>query len=81
METWKKALVMGSFGIGAVLLFKRHPAGIALGAVGLAALASEYPEEFETISRRGPEYFYRGTQIVSRLMEMAERLSAAATEG
>ena len=81
MDTWKKALVVGSFGMGALLLFKRHPAGIALGAVGLAALASEYPEEFENISRRGPEYFYRGTQIVSRLMQMAERLSAAVSEG
>ncbi len=81
MNTWKKALVVGSFGMGALLLFKRHPAGIALGAVGLAALASEYPEEFENISRRGPEYFYRGTQIVSRLMQMAERLSTAVSEG
>lgn len=70
MDGWKKALVLGTIG-GAALLFmkRRYPAGVLASGVGLALLASEYPEKFEAVRRQLPEYFDRGM----RVMEMAER--------
>jgi len=80
MRTWKKAVMIGSFGAGALLLLKRRPAGIALGIVGLAALASEYPEEFEAVCKQAPEYLYRGTQIISGISRIAERFAGEVSE-
>lgn len=70
MDGWKKALVMATIG-GAALLFmkKRYPAGVLASGVGLALLASEYPEKFERVREVLPEYFERGM----RVMEMAGR--------
>jgi len=70
MDGWKKALVLASIG-GAALLFmkKRYPAGVLASGVGLALLASEYPEKFENVRQALPEYFERGMQV----MEMASR--------
>jgi hypothetical protein len=70
MDGWKKAMVAGSFGASAVLfLKKRWPAGVLSAGVGLAVLASEYPERFERIQNLLPEYFERGM----RLAELASR--------
>jgi len=70
MDAWKKALVLATIG-GAALLFmkKRYPAGVLASGVGLALLASEYPEKFESVRQALPEYFERGM----RVMEMASR--------
>jgi hypothetical protein len=76
MPTWRKALVIGSLSAGALMLIKGHrPAGVALATVGLAVLAAEYPEKFETIWDQAPEYVYRGTQIFSTLSRIAERFA------
>ncbi len=70
MESWKKAIIAGSIGAGAILFMKRRFAGGVLATgVGLAVLASEYPEKFEAARQRLPEYFERGMQV----MEMASR--------
>jgi hypothetical protein len=76
MVTWKRALIFGSLGAGAVLLFtgKRGPA-IASATVGLAVLASEYPEQFENIWEHAPDYVTRGIQIFSTLSQIAERFA------
>jgi len=77
MDSWKKAVFIGSIG-AATLLFmkKRHAAGVLASGVGLAVLASEYPEKFEKVRRSLPDYFDRGMQV----MEMAARAGRRITE-
>ncbi|MBZ5681637.1 MAG: hypothetical protein LAO24_16190 [Acidobacteriia bacterium] len=77
MEGWKKAVVAGSIGAAAILFLKRkHAAGVLATGVGLAVLASEYPEKFENVRRSLPDYFDRGMQV----MEMAARAGKRITE-
>jgi hypothetical protein len=77
MDGWKKALVVGSIGAAAFLFMKkRYPAGVLATGAGLAVLASEYPEKFETARRSLPDYFERGM----RIMEMAGRAGKRITE-
>jgi hypothetical protein len=77
MRSWKKAVVMGSVGAAALLFMKKkYPAGVLATGVGLAVLASEYPEKFETVRRALPDYFERGMQV----MEMAARAGRRLTE-
>ena len=79
MQNWKKALVFGGIGAGALLFFTgRRPIGIALAAGGLAVLASEYPERFEEIWENAPEYVSKGTQIFSTLSKLSERFAEEA---
>lgn len=76
MSKWKRALVFGSLGVGAVLLITgRRPAGVAAATVGLAVLAAEYPEQFERAWEQAPDYLYRGTQIFSSISRMMERFA------
>jgi hypothetical protein len=77
MEAWKKAVVAGSIGAATVLfLKKKYPGGVLATGVGLAVLASEYPEKFEKVRRSLPDYFDRGMQV----MEMAARAGRRITE-
>lgn len=77
MDSWKKAVVVGSIGAAAILFMKkRYPAGVLATGVGLAVLASEYPDKFEKVRRALPEYFDRGM----RVMEMAGRAGRRITE-
>ena len=76
MKTWKKALIFGSLGAGAVLLVTgKRPAGIAAATVGLAVLAAEYPEKFEEVWEQAPDYVMRGTQIFATLSRIAEHFA------
>ena len=78
MDSWKKAIVLGSISAAAILFMKkRYPAGVLATGVGLAMLASEYPETFEKVRRTLPDYFERGM----RVMEMAGRAGKRITEG
>ena len=77
MDSWKKAVVAGSIGAATILFMKkRYPAGVLATGVGLALLASEYPEKFEKVRRSLPDYFDRGMQV----MEMAARAGKRITE-
>ena len=77
MNSWKKLLVAGSIGAATILFVKkRYPAGVLATGVGLALLASEYPEKFEKVRRSLPDYFDRGMQV----MEMAARAGRRITE-
>ncbi|MDT8070722.1 MAG: hypothetical protein ROO76_21380 [Terriglobia bacterium] len=79
MEGWKKALVVGTLGAGAVLVMtRRRPAGAVFAAAGLALLASEYPEKFEAIWENAPEYMNRATQILGVISKISERFAEAA---
>ncbi len=81
MTNWKKLLVFGSIGAGALLLFTgRRPAGVAAATVGLAVLAAEYPEKFEGVWENAPEYVSRGVKIFQTLTQIAERFAEQAAE-
>ncbi|MFZ0956385.1 MAG: hypothetical protein WAN60_08575, partial [Candidatus Sulfotelmatobacter sp.] len=63
-------MVASSIGAATILFMKKkYPAGVLATGVGLALLASEYPEKFEKVRRSLPDYFDRGMQV----MEMAAR--------
>ena len=73
MQNWKKAVVCGAVGAGAVLaLSGRRSAGLASIAGGLALLASEYPEHFEDVWENAPEYINRAAQIFATLSRLSE---------
>jgi hypothetical protein len=77
MEGWKKAVVAGSAGAATVLfLKKKYPAGVLATGLGLAVLASEFPEKFEKVRKSLPDYFDRGMQV----MEMAARAGRRITD-
>ncbi|MGC2173226.1 MAG: hypothetical protein WA555_07035 [Candidatus Sulfotelmatobacter sp.] len=77
MDGWKKAVVAGSVGAATVLFLKRkYPAGVLAAGMGLAVLASEFPETFEKVRKALPDYFDRGMQM----MEMAGRAGKRITE-
>ena len=77
MDSWKKAVVLGAIGSAAILFMKKkYPAGVLATGVGLAVLASEYPDKFEKIRRSLPDYFERGMQV----MEMAGRAGRRITD-
>ena len=77
MQSWKKAVVLASIGAGALLFIKKkYPAGVLATGVGLAVVASAYPEKFERVRRALPSYFERGMQV----MEMASRAGKRITD-
>jgi hypothetical protein len=76
MKNWKRALIFGSLGASVFLLATgRKPAAGVLAGVGLAALASEYPEQMQLLWERAPEYVNRGNQILSIAATFLERLT------
>jgi len=73
MQSWKRAVIFGFIGAGAVLVLTgRRPAGMACAAAGLAILASEYPEKFEAVWENAPDYLQKGMQIFSTLQKLGE---------
>ncbi len=73
MQNWKKAMIFGSLGAGAVLILAgRRPVGMACAAAGLAVLASEYPERFEAVWENAPAYLQKGMHIFSTLQKLGE---------
>jgi hypothetical protein len=73
MQSWKKAVIFGSIGAGAMLIITgKRPLGMALAAGGLAVLASEYPEKFETVWENAPDYLQKGIQIFGTLQKLGE---------
>ena len=88
MQNWKRAVIAGSVGTVAILLLKgRRPAAVLAGSVGLAVLASEYPNQFEKIREELPSYVRQGTKFLDLAMkiggkieELAEKRAARAFE-
>jgi len=82
MEGWKKAVVAGSAG-GAAILFlkKKWPAGVLTAGIGLALLASEYPEKFEELQDSLPEYFEKGMKLMERVSRAGEKIAEFADQG
>jgi hypothetical protein len=79
MENWKVALVSGAAGLGTALFLKRRwTAGIIVAGVGLATVASEYPEKFEEVRRRLPNYIEQGNHFLEVASRVGERLAEAA---
>jgi hypothetical protein len=79
MEGWKKVVVAGSIGAATVLfLKKKYPAGVLATGVGLAVLASEFPEKFEKVRRSLPDYFDRGMQVMDMAARAGQRITDAA---
>jgi hypothetical protein len=76
MQNWKKAVVFGSIGAGALLLLTRkRPVGLTLAVGGLAMLASEYPEKFEGLLENAPDYLHKGMEIFAALKKTGARLA------
>jgi hypothetical protein len=88
MENWKRAVIVGSVGTAAMLLLKgRRPAAVLVGGVGLAVLASEYPDQFDAIREELPSYVRQGTRFLdlamrigSKIGELADKRAAQAFE-
>ena len=82
MEGWKKAVVAGSLGTSAVLFLKKKwPAGVLSAGVGLAVLASEYPEKFEDIRSSLPDYFQSGMRLMEVVSRAGQRIAQFAEQG
>jgi hypothetical protein len=79
MDGWKRAVVAGSIGAATVLfLKKKYPAGVLATGLGLALLASEYPEKFEKVRKSLPDYFDRGMQVMEMAARAGKRITQAA---
>ena len=82
MDSWKKAAVLGTIGAAGILFMKKkYPAGVLATGVGLALLASEYPEKFETVKRSLPDYFDRAMRVMEMAGQAGRRITDAAGRG
>ena len=88
MENWKRAVIAGTAAAAALLVVKRRrPAAVLVGSVGLAVLASEYPNQFVRIREELPSYVRQGTRFLdlamkigSKIEDFAEKRTAKAFE-
>src|SRR5580700_7826534 len=79
MENLKKAAVAGAIGAATVLfLKKKYPAGVLATGVGLAVLASEFPDKFEKVRQSLPDYFERSMRVMEMAARAGKRISDAA---
>jgi hypothetical protein len=75
MENWKRAVIAGSVGAATMLLLKgKRPAAVLVGGVGLAVLASEYPNQFGKIREELPSYVRQGTKFLDLAMKIGNRI-------
>ena len=80
MENWKRAAIAGSAGVAMILLLKgKRPAAVLVGGVGLAVLASEYPEKFTRIREELPSYVRQGTRFLELAMKIGGKIEELAT--
>jgi hypothetical protein len=75
MDNWKRAVIAGSAGAAAILMLKgKRPAGVLAAGVGLAVLASEYPEKFTQIREEIPGYVRQGTKFLDMAMSVGTKI-------
>jgi hypothetical protein len=56
---------------------KEYPAGVLATGVGLAVLASEFPEKFEKVRQLLPDYFERSMRVMEMAARAGKRISDA----
>ncbi|MEP6643738.1 MAG: hypothetical protein ABJA69_04535 [Acidobacteriaceae bacterium] len=79
MENWKRSLLAGAAGVSVILLLKGHKSAALIAAgVSLAALASEYPEQFAEFRENLPQYLERGNSFLDVVSRAGERLADVA---
>jgi len=79
MDNWKRAAIAGSAGVAMILLLKgKRPAAVLAGGVGLAVLASEYPEKFTRIREELPSYVRQGTRFLDLAMRIGGKIEELA---
>ena len=79
MDNWKRAAIAGSVGTSIILLIKgKRPAAVLVGGVGLAVLASEYPEKFEKIREELPSYVRQGIRFLELAMKIGNKITELA---
>jgi len=82
MQNWKRAVIAGSVGGAAILLLNgKRPAAVLVGGLGLAVLASEYPEKFTRIREELPSYVRQGTRFLDLAMKIGNKISELARDG
>ena len=75
MENWKRAVIAGSAGAATILMLKgKRPAGVLVAGVGLAVLASEYPEKFVQVREGIPSYVRQGTRFLDAAMKIGSKI-------
>jgi hypothetical protein len=79
VENWKVALASGAAGLGtALFLRKKWTAGVILAGVGIATIASEYPEKFAEVRDRLPDFIERGNNFLGVATRVGDRLAEVA---
>lgn len=82
MQNWKRAVIAGTAGAATILALKgKRPAAVLVGGVGLAVLASEYPEKFARIREEIPSYVRQGTRFLDLAMKIGTKIEGLAARG
>jgi len=81
MQNWKRAVIAGSVAGATILMLKgKRPAGVLAAGVGLAVLASEYPEVFERIREEIPNYVRQGMRFLDLTMKIGHKIGELAEQ-
>lgn len=79
MDNWKRAAIAAAAGTATILLLRgRRPAAVLVGGVGLAVLASEYPDKFAQIREELPSYVRQGTRLLESAMKIGNKITELA---
>jgi hypothetical protein len=82
MTNWKQAAIAVSTAAAAILLLKgKRPAAVLAGGIGLAVLASEYPDKFERFRDELPTYVRKGTHFLDMAMRAGNKIGELAEKG
>lgn len=78
MQSWKMAMIAGAAGAGALFLLKgKKSVGLTCAGIGMAVLASEYPQEFRRARANFHEYVEHGAVLFDVAARVGERIAEA----